>query len=91
MHNDIALIRLPRPAVLNSAVHVVCLPLDAALAAAELGVEDLRAGLEGRYPQVVGWGHTHPLALQWAGDKEEMQFKCFHVFYMFVIRQVFVI
>jgi len=69
VHNDIALIRLPRPAVLNSAVQVVCLPLDAAVAAAELGVGDLRAGLEGRYPQVVGWGHTHPL--QWGGDEEE--------------------
>ena len=69
VHNDIALIRLPLPAVLNSAVQVVCLPLDAALAAAELGVEDLRAGLEGKYPQVVGWGHTHPL--QWGGDEEE--------------------
>ena len=66
VHNDIALIRLPRPAVLNSAVQVVCLPLDTALAAVKLGVEDLRASLEGRYPQVVGWGHTHPI--HWGGN-----------------------
>merc|ERR1719187_853171 len=56
--NDIALVRLPRLAQLNQAVRVVCLPINPQIAAEELGVPDIGAGLEGFYPTVVGWGHT---------------------------------
>ena len=55
---DIALIRLPRLVNLNSGVSVVCLPIDAAIAAAQLNVPDIREGLAGFYTTVVGWGYT---------------------------------
>jgi len=64
VYNDIALVRLPRPAVLNIAVQVVCLPVDSAITARELGVVDLLEGLEGTFPHVVGWGHTDPFGRQ---------------------------
>ena len=51
VHNDIALIRLPRPAILNAGVQVVCLPLAIADPQEELGSS--RA-------VVVGWGYTDP-------------------------------
>jgi len=57
VYNDIALIRLPRKAVVDGyGVQVVCLPIDAAITAAELGL----AGLDqaGTRPRVVGWGYT---------------------------------
>jgi hypothetical protein len=41
-----------------TAAQVVCLPLDAAVAAAALGLQDLEGGLEGARPRVVGWGYT---------------------------------
>ena len=56
--NDIALIRLPRPASTNLAVRVVCLPLQPKVAAVQLNVPDIREGLVSFYPTVVGWGHT---------------------------------
>ena len=56
--NDIALIRLPRPASMNLAVRVVCLPLQPKVAAVQLNVPDIREGLVSFYPTVVGWGHT---------------------------------
>lgn len=56
--NDIALIRLPRPASTNLAVRVVCLPLQPKVAAAQLNVPDIREGLVSYYPTVAGWGHT---------------------------------
>jgi hypothetical protein len=37
---------------------VVCLPLDAAVAATELGLRDLEGDLVGARPRVVGWGYT---------------------------------
>jgi len=56
--NDIALIRLPRKAELNLGVQIVCLPLKAAEFTKELNVENLQKGLEGNYPNVVGWGYS---------------------------------
>jgi len=56
--NDIALIRLPRKAELNLGVQIVCLPLKAAEFTKELNVENLQEGLEGSYPNVVGWGYS---------------------------------
>ena len=64
VHNDIALVRLPRPVELNQAVRLVCLPLDAAIAAKELNVANITQGLEGTYPQVVGWGYTDPIGFK---------------------------
>ena len=55
---DIALIRLPGLVNLNSGVSVVCLPINTAIAAAQLNVPDIREGLAGFYTTVVGWGHT---------------------------------
>ena len=56
--NDIALIRLPRPAKENLAVKVACLPIDSKIAAAQLNVPDIGEGLASFYPTVVGWGYT---------------------------------
>merc|ERR1712106_660148 len=56
--NDIALVRLDRPAVLNKGVQIVCLPLDHDAAADELNLPNLEDGLTGKYPHVVGWGYT---------------------------------
>ena len=56
--NDIALIRLPRPASKNIAVQVACLPIQPMIAARELNVPDIEEGLIDFYPTVVGWGHT---------------------------------
>ena len=56
--NDIALVRLDRPAVLGRGVSIVCLPGDLGLAARQLNVKDLEEGLEGKYGIVVGWGYT---------------------------------
>ena len=57
--NDIALVKLDRPAVLNNGVQIVCLPVDEDEAARELNLPDLDAGLTGKYPTVVGWGHKY--------------------------------
>jgi len=58
VENDIALIKLTRPAHLNSGVHIACLTLDPQTDARALNIPDLRAGLEGTRPNVVGWGYT---------------------------------
>ena len=54
--NDIALIRLPKLAKENQAVRLACLPIDAAVAARELNVPDIREGLVSYRPTAVGWG-----------------------------------
>ena len=56
--NDIALVKLDKPAVLNIGVQIVCLPLDKEEAARELNMSDLAGGLTGRFLTVVGWGYT---------------------------------
>ena len=56
--NDIALVRLDRPAVLNKGVAIVCLPVNHAEAAEELILPNLSDGLTGKNPLVVGWGYT---------------------------------
>jgi len=56
--NDIALIKLSQPAVLNLGVQIVCLPVDPVHAARKLGLKDLHSGLVGKRPTVVGWGYT---------------------------------
>ena len=56
--NDIALVKLSRPAKLNEGVQVACLPLDPAATAQAMGVANLRDGMVGKWPQVVGWGYT---------------------------------
>ena len=54
--NDIALIRLPKLAKENQAVRLACLPIDAAVAARDLNVPDIREGLVSYRPTAVGWG-----------------------------------
>jgi hypothetical protein len=68
--NDIALIKLPRPAVLNNGVGIVCLPLNPLEAARQLNIPDIRDGLTGTIPNVVGWGYTEydPWASDLQGD-----------------------
>jgi len=68
--NDIALVKLPRPAVLNSGVQIVCLPLNQAETARQLNIPDMRDGLTGTRPVVVGWGYTEfdPWAFEQQGD-----------------------
>jgi len=56
--NDIALIKLPTPAVLNEGVQMACLPMDEIFAAKSIGVDDLREGLVKKYATVVGWGFS---------------------------------
>ena len=58
--NDIALIRLPRPATFNNGVQPACLPTPSELASEMLNVANLDEGLTGTHPVVVGWGHTNP-------------------------------
>ena len=72
--NDIALIRLPRPAQENLAVKVACLPIDPQLAAAQLNVPDIREGLASFYPTVVGWGYTksNPFDQKIGGGREKV-------------------
>ena len=57
--NDIALIKLPRPATINDGVRMACLPVDTAEFQRYLKIDDLVSGLVGRRPTVVGWGKTH--------------------------------
>jgi len=56
--NDIALIRLPKPAEENLAVRVACLPINPTLAAADLNLPNIQDGLSSSFPTVVGWGFT---------------------------------
>ena len=58
--NDVALIRLPRPAIFNAGVQPACLPTLPELVSEKLNVPNLADGLSGTRPVVVGWGHTHP-------------------------------
>jgi len=71
--NDVALIKLPRPAVLNKGVQIACLPIDAFKAARDLEVSNLKNGLIGKMLTVVGWGYTDydPHALKVQGDFKE--------------------
>merc|ERR1711892_375403 len=70
VENDIALIRLPRPVLLNKGVQIVCLPLNPVKAAEELNIGNTQTGLEGTFPNVVGWGYTEydPWATGQQGD-----------------------
>ena len=56
--NDIALVKLPRPAVLNSGVQIACLPFQEKEILNYLRIDDLISGLVGRQPTVIGWGKT---------------------------------
>ena len=58
--NDIALIRLKRPAKLNEAVKLVCLPLRPAAISNAFNVPDLNRGLNGKTVEIIGWGQTNP-------------------------------
>ena len=58
--NDIALLRLASPAVINQGVKLACLPLNSTAAASILEVDDLMDGLSGEVGTVVGWGRTEP-------------------------------
>jgi len=63
VHNDIALIRLPRPAQRNTGVQFACMPLS--LPERSLGVADETG-------EVIGWGYTKSIdaILMSGGDKD---------------------
>ena len=73
IENDIALIKLPRPAVLNQGVQVVCWSINSQEAARELGLRNIVSGLIGEKATVVGWGYTDfdPWAGKSQGDFEK--------------------
>ena len=56
--NDFALVKLPRPAILNSGVQLACLPFHEKETQTYLMIDDLISGLVGRRPTVIGWGKT---------------------------------
>eukprot|EP00092_Neocalanus_flemingeri_P075460 GFUD01093474.1.p1 GENE.GFUD01093474.1~~GFUD01093474.1.p1 ORF type:complete len:480 (-),score=113.09 GFUD01093474.1:19-1458(-) len=56
--NDIALIKLPRPATINNAVQIACLPFITQEFERYLSIADVVSGLVGRNTTVVGWGKT---------------------------------
>jgi len=56
--NDIALVKLPRPAILNNGVQIACLPFLEQEIRNYLRIDDLVAGLVGKYSTVIGWGKT---------------------------------
>jgi len=56
--NDIALVKLPRPAILNEGVQLACLPFQEKEILNYLRIDDLISGLVGRQPTVIGWGKT---------------------------------
>ena len=58
VHNDIALVRLPTMAKLNTQVSLACLPLSESEDACELGVKNLGHGLIGRSVTTVGRGYA---------------------------------
>merc|ERR1712013_54851 len=68
--NDVALIKLSSPAVLNQGVQIVCLPGNPSEAARELGLRNLRSDLVGKRLTVVGWGYTefNRFAVEEQGD-----------------------
>lgn len=55
--NDIALVRLNKPAEINAGVQMACLAFDQEEAARHLGVRDLQSGLSGNNATVIGWGY----------------------------------
>ena len=57
--NDIALLRLRRPARFNPAVGPVCLPVNEREIASRLGVSNLNSGLVGKNTTVIGWGRQY--------------------------------
>jgi len=71
--NDIALIKLPRPARLNKGVQMVCLPHNLAEFRHELGLENGGTELYGWNATVVGWGFKgyDPYADSPQGDVDE--------------------
>jgi len=56
--NDIALVKLPRPAILNEGVQMACLPFKPLEIQDYLKIRDLIPGLVGRNSTVIGWGKT---------------------------------
>merc|ERR1711970_1589622 len=56
--NDIALVKLPRPAIFNEGVKPACLPFQEKEILNYLRIDDLISGLVGRQPTVIGWGKT---------------------------------
>ena len=74
--NDIAVIKLPRPATLNKGVQIACLPAFAQEFKNYLGISDEVFGLIGSNPTVIGWGKTqaHQLA-NWNGVGSVIQQK----------------
>lgn len=70
--NDVALVKLARPADLNQGVQIICLPENPAQAARTLGLKNLGSDLVGERPTVVGWGYTEydPWASGEQGDFE---------------------
>jgi len=56
--NDIALLRLSRPASLSASVLPAILPLDESAVARDIGVTNIRRGLSQRTATVAGWGKT---------------------------------
>merc|ERR1711915_396800 len=68
--NDIALVKLPRPAILNNGVQIVCLPIEISTTKSDLEVSNLNEDLVGKKAVVVGWGYTEydPWPLREQGD-----------------------
>ena len=72
--NDIALIKLPRPATINKGVQMACLPFHTQEFKDYLNIEDLVSGIVGRRPTVVGWGKTDADQLvSWSGVGSKIQ------------------
>jgi len=72
--NDIAIIFLPKSAVLNPGVQLVCLPHNDEEYRRELRVSNLVEDIVGKRPTVVGWGYTSgfdPYDLTLQGDLQD--------------------
>ena len=73
---DIALIRLPKLAILNQLVQVACLPDNFEQFNEEQEIDDEIEGIIGRKPTVVGWGKTDAYQLKsWDGVGSKIQQK----------------
>ena len=57
--NDIALVKLPRPAKLNAGVQMACLPFDSQEFKNYLKISNVNSGVEERESTVIGWGKTN--------------------------------